>query len=189
MQFRLAHLAAFLLTAVPAAAQTPGLERVLSATTLYLSDGGGYDLALLVDNLDDGADLYVYSGLERNALSAGAKPSFVKKNAAWTGAMAGTRPSLAVNDKGSLLVNSENDSVGRDRWSQTLTVVRRNGALTVAGLTYSARDTLDPNAGGSCDLNFLAGKGTRNGKKVEIKAQTIPLADWSDEKLPKECKF
>jgi hypothetical protein len=187
MRFRLVAL--FLLAALPALAQTPGLERVLSATTLFLSDSGGYDLALLVDNLDEGADLYVYLGLERNGLAAGVKPSFVKKNAAWTGAMAGTRPSLAVNDKGSLLVKSENDSVGRDRWSQTLTVVRRNGALVVAGFTRETRDTLEPDAGSSCDLNFLAGKGSRNGKKIEVTARTIPLADWSDETLPKECKF
>jgi hypothetical protein len=69
-----------------------------------------------------------------------------------------------------------------------LTVIRRNGALIVAGFTYATRDTIDPNAGKSCDLNFLAGKGTRNGKKIDIKARTIPLADWSDDNPPKECE-
>ncbi|TDX62227.1 hypothetical protein EDE12_111134 [Methylosinus sp. sav-2] len=189
MRLHLAFLAALLSSASPVVAETAPLERILSATPIYLSDGGGRDLAVLVDNLDTGADLYVYLGLDQDALRAGAKPAFVKKNAAWNGGMAGQRPSLAVSDKGSLLIKSENDSIGRDRWSETLTVIRRNGALIVAGFTYAARDTIDPNAGGTCDLNFLAGKGTRNGKKVEIKAQTISLADWSEDKLPKECKF
>jgi hypothetical protein len=180
-----------LLAISPALAQPPGLERVLSATTLYLSESGGYDLAVLVDNRDAGADLYLYFGVDPNAPEGATKPSFVKKSAAWVGGGAGTLPSLAVSDKGSLLIKSENDAIGRDRWSQTLTVVRRNGALVVAGLTFIARDTLNPDGGGACDLNFLAGKGTRNGKKVEVKAQTIPLADWSvdGETRPKECHF
>ncbi|ATQ66916.1 MULTISPECIES: hypothetical protein [Methylosinus] len=182
---------ALLLAPFPALAQTPALERVLSATTLYLSENGGYDLAILVDNRDSGADLYLYFGVDPNAPEGKTKPSFVKKNAAWVGGGAGALPSLAVSDKGSLLIKSENDAIGRDRWSETLTVVRRNGALVVAGLTFTARDTLEPEGGGSCDLNFLTGKGTRNGKKIELKAQTLPLADWSvnGEALPKECRF
>jgi hypothetical protein len=188
---RFAAPALFLLTAFPALAQTPALERVLSATTLYLSDSGGYDLAILVDNRDSGADLHLYFGVDRNAPEGTTKPSFVKKNAAWVGGGAGALPSLAVSDKDSLLIKSENEAIGRDRWSETLTVVRRNGALVVAGLTFTARDTLNPEGGGSCDLNFLTGKGTRNGKKVEFQAQTIPLADWSvdGETRPKECRF
>ncbi|WP_400769767.1 hypothetical protein [Methylosinus sporium] len=188
MRFRPPFLVAFLLAASPVVAETAPLERILSATPIYLSDGGGRDLAVLVDNLDNGADLYVYLGLDQDALRAGAKPAFVKKNAAWNGGMAGQRPSLAVSDKGSLLIKSENDSIGRDRWSETLTVIRRNGALIVAGFTYASHDTIDPSAGKSCDLNFLSGKGTRNGKKIEIKAQTISLADWSDDNPPKECE-
>lgn len=187
--FTRAAVFAIAAVALPASAQTPGLERVLSAVTSYFSGEGGYDLAILVDNLDDGADLYIYLDLDRNKLDAATKPALVKKNAAWTGSMAGTRPSLAVNDKGSLLIKSSNKSIGRSRWSQTLTVVYRNKTFIVAGLTHDERDTLDLKAGGSCDLNFLTGKGLRNGKRVEIKPETITLADWSDEKLPKECKF
>jgi len=32
-------------------------------------------------------------------------------------------------------------------------------------------------------------EGVRNGKPVEIKSGAVRLIDWSDEKLPKECKF
>lgn len=179
--------ALLLLLVFPAAAQAP-LERVLSAATPPLS-GEGHDVAVLVDNLDDGADLYLYVGLDRSKIEAGVKPTLVKKNAAWSGSLAGTRPSLAESAKGSLLLKSGNEAIGRDRWSQTLTIVYRNGAFVVAGLTREERDTLEPKSGGNCDLNLLTGKGSRNGKKVEFKPETITLADWSDEKLPKDCRF
>ena len=52
--------------------------------------------------------------------------------------------------------------------------MRRRDSL-VAGLTYESHDNLDPRAGGSCDLNFLSGKGVRNGKPVEIKSGAVRL--------------
>jgi hypothetical protein len=94
-----------------------------------------------------------------------------------------------VNEKGSLLIKSANEAIGRSRWSQTLTIVYRNGQFLVAGLTREARDKLDPKAGGSCELNFLNGKGKSGGKAVESSSRPIKLADWLDEKLPKECNF
>lgn len=103
--------------------------------------------------------------------------------------MWGTRPSLETNDKGSLLIKSANEAIGRSRWSQTLTIVYRNKEFVVAGLTREERDTLDLKAGGSCDINFLTGKGKRNGKPIETKFPAMKLANWSDEKLPKECSF
>lgn len=173
--------------ATPAAAQVP-LARVLSAVSLPLS-GEGLDVAILVDNLDSGADLYLYAGLDHSKLEAGVEPTLVKKNAAWSGAMAGTRASLAASEKGSLLIKSANEGIGRGRWSQTLTVVYRNGAPIVAGLTREERDTLDLAAGGSCDLNFLTGEGTRSGKKITVRPLAVSLVDWSDDKLPKDCRF
>jgi hypothetical protein len=113
----------------------------------------------------------------------------VKKAAAWNGAMWGSRPSLDANAKGSLIIKSQNDAIGRDRWHETLTVVYRSHEFLVAGLTYESHDNLDPKAGGSCDLNFLSARGVRNDKPFEIKSGAIRLIDWSDEKLPKECKF
>jgi hypothetical protein len=181
----IAVIAAF---ALPARAQTPGFERVLSAVTLSLQDGAT-DRAVLVDNRDTGADLYIYLSVDAAKADAPLKPALVKKDAAWSGVMWGTRPTLDVSDKGSLFVKSGNEAIGRGRWSQTLTVIYRNNDFIVAGLTRSARDTLDLKAGGSCDLNFLTGKGKRNGKPAKTKFPATKLADWSDEKLPKECGF
>jgi hypothetical protein len=103
--------------------------------------------------------------------------------------MAGTIPSLQVNPQGSLVVSSENIGIGRNKWEQKLTIVYRNNEFIVAGLTYSSRDTLDPKAGGNCDVNFLSGKGTRGGKPFALTGKPPRLADWADESLPKECQF
>lgn len=98
--------------------------------------------------------------------------------------MAGTESSLAVSDSGSLLINQQNESVGRNRWSRTLTVAFREGKYLVAGFTLSERDTLDPNAGGSCDYNLLSGRGVRDLKKVKVSTKALDLAKLEDtEKL------
>jgi hypothetical protein len=189
MMFKKIPALVFLLFALPAYAQPPSFERVLSAVTLSLQESGSTDRAVLVDNQDAGADLYVYFAVDDAKPDAPIKPALVKKNAAWSGIMWGTRPSLQVSDKGSLLIKSANYGIGRSRWDQTLTVVYRNKELVVAGLTYLSFDTLDPKVGGSCDLNFLTGKGLRDSKPVETKFPVTKLADWSDEKLPRECNF
>jgi hypothetical protein len=176
-------------TNAAALAETPGFERVLSAATLSFELNGDTDRAVLVENDDAGTDLYIYLGLDPPKSDAHIKPALMKKGAALSGSMWGTRPSLETTGKGSLLVKSANEAVGRNRWSQTLTIVYRNKEFVVAGLTREERDTLDLKAGGSCDINFLTGKGKRNGKPVETKFPATKLVDWSDEKLPKECSF
>ncbi|WP_051335787.1 hypothetical protein [Methylocapsa acidiphila] len=173
----------------PALAEAPNFANVLSAVTLDFAGGGQQDRAVLVQNADDGADLYIYLVKDEADSERSWTLAELKKNLVFSGAMWGQLPSLDVNGKGSLLIKSENEGVGRDRWSQTLTVVYRNNAFLIGGIAYTARDTIDLKAGGACDLNLLSGKGTRNGKPIEGKLAPIKLADWSDEKLPKECQF
>lgn len=168
-------------------ADTPDYSRVVSTVTLSF-EGGEMDRAALVENGDAGADLYIYRALEPNR-TAPPKPALVKTNAAWSGAMWGTRPSLEVSDKGSLLIKSGNEAIGRSRWSQTVTVVYRDKQFIVAGLTYEWRDTFDLNANGVCDINFLTGKGMRKGKPIAVKTPVPKLADWSDQNRPDECDF
>jgi len=178
--------AIFLVTAAQA---EPDYSRVVDTVTLSF-EGGDIDRAALVDNGDSNTDLYIYRALDPSRdLATAVKPALVKKDVAWNGAMWGQRPSLDTNSKGSLLIKSENSGMGRSRWSQTLTVIYRNKEFVVAGLTRDAYDTLDPNAGHSCDLNFLSGKGKKDGKAVDLKAPAKKLADWSDGELPKECAF
>ncbi len=173
-----------------AALAEPRLQDVLSAATLSFGDDGPLDRAVLTQNGDAGADLTIFRAVPAPDGSAAAlKPVFFKKDAVFSGQMWGTLPSLAVNGKGSLVIASGNEAVGRDRWSQKLTVVLRDGAFVIAGITHASRDTLDPKAGASsCDLNLLTGKGTSGGKPVTETLAPIPLADWSDNKLPKACQ-
>ncbi len=163
-------------------------DSVLSAVTSDWNGDGRMDRAVLVEGQEDQADLYIYlsaddpNGGERRDLA------LAKTGAAWKGAMWGTLPSLELNPKGSLLLKSGNDAIGRSRWSQTLTIVYRNGEFLVAGMTFDSRDTLEPKAVGHCDLNLLTGQGIRNGKTIKAASGQIKLADWSDDRRPKECE-
>lgn len=184
---KLLLLLAFSSCIAPADAETPDYSRVLSSVTLSFQ-GGDTDRAVLVENSESGADLYIYLALTPNRETP-SRPVLFKASAAWSGVMWGTRPSLDVSDRGSLLIKSGNEGIGRGRWSQTLTVVYRNKEFIVAGFTREEHDTLDLKAGGSCDINFLANKGKRNGSSISIHTPAPRLSDWSDEKLPQSCKF
>ncbi len=106
----------------------PRLQDVLSAVTLSFGDDGAFDRAVLTQNGDAGADLTIFRAVPPpDGAVAALKPTLVKKDVAWSGRMWGTLPSLSVNGKGSLVIASANDAIGRNRWTQTLTVVLRGG--------------------------------------------------------------
>ncbi|MBB1248103.1 hypothetical protein [Rhizobium sp. G21] len=97
---------------------------------------------------------------------------------------------------GSLAVHTRNDAIGRNRWSQTLTLAYRNKALLVAGFSYEWRDTLEPDNAGRCDINILTGKGFRETypnegdpvkSPVAIQARPTPFSTWSDDETISAC--
>jgi len=192
---KLLALALLTLTSLPAlAAESVAPDAVLSSVTVDLNNDGAFDRAVLAevsgpDGSTGEADLYVYLSAPNELGHDHRELALLKHNAAWAGGMWGTLPSLEVSRSGSLLLKSGNDAIGRGRWSQTLTIALRGGVLTVVGLTYTYHDTLDPNAGGNCDINLLTGKGTRNGKKVKASVSAQPLATWNVEEQPAECRF
>ncbi len=187
----IAFLAAFCGLSASLRAEDPALQNVLSAVTLDFKNEGETDRAVLTQNADDAANLYIYfSTPDPNSSEGAFKLILAKKSVVSAGSMWGQHPSLGVNDKGSLVITSSNTAVGREKWTQSLTIAFRNNEFVIAGITFSTHDGLDPKAGGHCDLNLLAGKGLRNGKPVSVSSPPIKLADWSDEKsLPKECQF
>jgi hypothetical protein len=94
---------------------------------------------------------------------------------------------LDKNPAGSLLINSANDSVGRDRWSRTLTVAYRNNRYLIVGYTYSSIDTYTMKSE-NCDYNLLTKKGTNGKKAVSIKTGSIDLNKWVDSEKFFSCK-
>jgi hypothetical protein len=169
------------LPAAVAAADFPA-ERIMSMASGDWNKDGTPDLAIVATPGDDSGDdngLYVYVAKpEENRLTlALSLPKTVWGNLT----MYGQEPELAALANGSLTLVTKNDSIGRERWRQTLTIAYRNFDFIVAGYTYSSYDTLDPDAGSECDLNVLTGKGKALGQPFSGKAQFVLLKDWKDE--------
>jgi hypothetical protein len=170
---------------VCARAGTKPPPNVLSAITLDIDHDGRMDRAVAAQ--DPGsiyADLYIYLGTGTEKLDLTRKPAILKR-ALTTDPILG----LASNDRGSLIVKY--GRFGSNQFETDLTIVSRGGEFLVAGFTknWDMRNSM-----GSCDINFLTGKGVASrglGKSRPIKAKfkAVGLADWSDDKHTKACQF
>jgi hypothetical protein len=159
-------------------------EKVLSVVTADWNEDGGFDRAVLIETEPTETELLIYLSGTPNQM----KLAIRKPDVAWRGGLWGTQPKLEVNQVGSLVVVSGNEAIGRNRWMQKLTIVYRNKSFVVAGYTYNARDTLNLDYQLQCDVNFLTGKGIKNGKTFKTAMTAIPLAKWSSDAAPRECK-
>jgi hypothetical protein len=187
MRKYLAVMAAALLAAASArAADAPAASKmeVAEATGDINGDGVPDTVQLLQAADDTDIDLAV-------TLSTGGKlpdkPTLIKPAFGWSNGMSDA-PGLKITPKGSVVIEFRNDQ-GRGRWRQQFTLAYRSGVLVVAGYAYEGRDALDPDKGAGCDLDLLTGKGTRNLKPVKIAPGGIPVTNWSDDIVPKPCKF
>ncbi|PWQ97658.1 hypothetical protein [Leucothrix pacifica] len=160
---------------------------VLSVISNDWNNDGGMDRAVLVapTDMDDDAGLYIYLS---DAASPPPQLNIFKPNLAWSGILWGTIPRLALGKSGSIEVHSMNEAIGRNRWTQKLTIAYRDGAFVVAGYTYESYDTLDLNYAFSCDINLLSGNGFKNKKPVKVSQPVVKLADWSDQSVPEVCR-
>lgn len=173
---------------LPALAQPIDPDRIAAAATGDFDKDGTNDLVLLVappesaGNEDHSAYLFLTGETGKLELKE------IVPNLVW-GAyeMAGQNASLEALPNGSFVIISHNDGIGRDRWEQRLTVAYRNNEFAVAGYTYTAYDTLNPDASQACDINMLTGKGKANDKPVAIPGKLIYLRDWKDEMGSKPC--
>lgn len=156
---------------------------ILSMVAADLNADKQIDSAVLLKSGDQ-ADVYLYLANPAGDLEL----KLARKNLVWSGAMAGTLPQLKVAKDGGLLIYSQNDSIGRNRWHQKLSVDYRDKEFVVTGYVYDERDTLDPKFSLNCDVNLLTGKGIKNKTEFKIEAQKIKLSDWADEKIPKQCR-
>jgi hypothetical protein len=132
--------------------------------------------------VDGGVDLYIHLEADGEMqLAAHAR------GVAWRGGMAGQQPELEIAENDSLRLVSQNESIGRDRWRQVLTIAFRDGRFVVAGFTHASRDTLDPDSAGECDVNLLTGRGIRDGRKFRTDLRALPVEDWTMDTLPGQC--
>jgi len=112
---------------------------------------------------------------------------------AWKGVLYGQEPALELAPNGSVRVISQNEGCCRHRWRQTLTLAFRQDAIRVAGITYSWRDSLDPEIQVTCGVNLLNGKGftlvgTSSPKWFRVPALAPKVTEWSlDTGLPEAC--
>jgi len=104
--------------------------------------------------------LYPGPGITHLLIAPVERPTVLAQDFVWRGGL-GQEPSLAVSGTGNLLVSSGNQAVGRNRWLLIQTIVFRDQAYRVGGITYNWFDTADLNKGGTCDINLLTGQGVR----------------------------
>lgn len=165
--------------ALPAAAQQigPVVQSDLNGDgrveRFYLLDTGDGTVDLLIENTGGGV--------------------IFAENIAWLGGI-GQQPELDVAANGSVRLTSMNEAIGRNRWSQTLTIAFRQGTYRVAGFTYAWRDTLDLDAWGSCDLNLLNGRGILEKavgtKDVRTSFPALPVTEWRETTpIPDACEL
>jgi hypothetical protein len=168
----------------------PKPEEIISALTTDINGDATLDRILLTQNEDGDATLWVYLGRDKPGGGTEFHHPIVAKSIVFAGPAFGQQPSLEMSRNGSsLLVRSQNDSIGRTAWNQTLTITWRNSRLVVAGLTYQFQDKLELNQSGGCDVNFLSGRALRNGKPHAEKVAPLELSAFDPDKLPKACEF
>jgi hypothetical protein len=165
-------------------------DRIVFAATGDWDKDGSSDLAMLVapaeGSGEDDHAVYIYLD---DGDTGGLKLKTVVPNKVWGDlTMTGRAPSITALANGSILITTHNDSVGRDRWEQKLTVAYRNFDFVVAGYTYTSYDTLNPDNTSDCDFNVLTGKGKLNGKPVAVSGKLIFLKDWNDETGQEACQ-
>ena len=165
--------AIFMLLAVPALAQHPG------PSVRADLDGDGVDelYTLLLEDPDaadpsNKADLAVQT----------AEGVRVVEDVVWQGRHDAGRPELDVGPENTLLITAMNDGYGRHRWSETIAIAHHNDDLRVTAVSYGWYDPLDLDAGETCDVDLLSGRGhvkTPEGSR-EIAAPFTPplLWDW-----------
>ncbi len=165
--------AGLLLLAAPAFAEQAGP----SVRTDLDGDGVEEVYALLLNSPDDtdppnSADLAVQT----------AEGVRVVEDVVWQGRYDAGRPEFDVGSENTLLLTAMNDGYGRHRWSETITIAHRDGELHVTAVSYGWYDPLDLDAGETCDVDLLSGRGhvkTPEGSR-EIAAPFPPplLWDW-----------
>ena len=97
------------------------IAKVLGVATVYFGEKAEKSRVVLLSGEDGDADLRIYV---EDPKSLPEKPlmnlAFTKKEVAFSGIMGGTEASLAITDRGSLVVKSQNMAIGRNKWEKEI---------------------------------------------------------------------
>ncbi|TDH39045.1 hypothetical protein E2A64_08155 [Pseudohoeflea suaedae] len=171
------------------AAEIPDFaNRIVSAASGDVDGDGKVDLVLLLTPDEDAGErdhgllLMKGAGKDKDRI----RPKAYYPDLVWgglPGGMVGNRPSVTIAANSSIRLLSHNDSVGRHRWSQTLTLAWRDGKMMLAGYTYSSYDTLVKGGDArKCDVNLLTGRGEREVDEDEeqftLSLGPLTVEDW-----------
>lgn len=97
--------------------------------------------------------------------------------------------SLELLENGSFKILIDHSGVGRSASLREYTISFRHGKFVLSGITVSEYDRIDPELGGSCDINLLTGEGERNSKPFKMKIVKKEISEINYDWVPKECKF
>lgn len=162
------------------------VSQAIDVIQFDFTDDGLTDRAVLVEDEPPYARLVIFSagkdGLDRGV---------VLKEEMWSGLVFGQVAQLNTIGQNSLQVSSKNEAVGRNRWSQRLTIAYRRGAYRVVGFTYDYYDTLDLTNNGTCDVNYLNGKADIRidtaKSAMDHAYDAIPIDLWTVDHVPDAC--
>jgi hypothetical protein len=162
------------------------ISQAIDVIQFDFTDDGLTDRAVLVEDEPPYARLVVFSA-GKDGLDQGT----VLKEEIWSGLVFGQVAQLKTVGRNSLLVSSKNESIGRNRWTQRLTIAYRKGAYRVVGFTYDYYDTLNPDNNGMCDVNYLNGKAdikiNQAPSAMEHRFRAVSITDWSIDHVPDAC--
>lgn len=187
MRFQLAAACGIALatSGVGTLARGQGPGRMLHEVTLDIDRDGKPDRAVLLQPAGSSyVDLHIHLGPGAAPLDPSRRPSVVK-----TGITA--EPIRAFESKGAASLVIKYGRGGSDDYEVSLTIVHRRGRLLVGGYTH---DWDTRHGMGRCAINFLSGKGVASqglagSRPIGTQFKPIALADWSDDKLPKACRW
>lgn len=123
-------------------------------------------------------------------ISLSQKNSFTKfESKNLVSATANPGASLEVLENGSFKIIIDHSSAGPTASLREYTVSYNDDKFVVSGITISEYHRVDPEIGGSCDINLITGQGERNSRVVKIKGASRDIASVTSDWRPKECNF
>jgi hypothetical protein len=154
------------------------LATVLDVVRADWNGDGLLDRAVLWQPQEGGrlASLYVFM--------SGAKAVYEVSGVAWS-SLGGYEVRLERDPHGFSVLSG--GSAGGKTWREGLAVAFVDGEPRVTGYSYSVGGSPDA-AEFSCNADFLAGRGSRNGEPFAISGGAPPLLRWSFNRIPPPCK-